>query len=68
VSDVADMQWCFPFRRQHFGVSTGADAKAIGAKRPQMTTDNTKLAIHRRILDARYHITVPCDNGTLGWL
>ena len=68
MSVVADMQWCFPFRRQHFGVSAGAEAKAIGANSPQPISDNTKLATNRRILDARYHITTWCDNGTLGWL
>jgi hypothetical protein len=56
MPDVADMQWCFPSRRQHSGVFVATDAKAIGARTPQPITDNTKLASNRRILD-RYAST-----------
>jgi hypothetical protein len=51
MPDTADMQWCFPFRRQHSPVFAATEAKAIGAKTPQPISDNTKLASNRRILN-----------------
>jgi hypothetical protein len=51
MPDRVDVQWCFPFRRQHASVLAATGAKVTGAKTPQPITDNTKLARNRRILD-----------------
>jgi hypothetical protein len=46
---MPDMQWCFPFRRQHACTTVVLAARPIGARRLQPIADNTKLANNRRI-------------------
>jgi hypothetical protein len=50
MPDIPDIQWCFPFRRQQAGLSAPVSAKAIGAMKLQAITDNTRLAMVRRIV------------------
>ena len=67
MSDMADMQWCFPFRRQHSSVFDATEAKAIGAKTPQPISANAKLAKKRRILDGYASTSQPrVTMGPLG--
>ena len=50
VSEIPDMQWCFPFRRQQEGAPAPVAAKAIGANQLKAITESTRLATKRRML------------------
>jgi hypothetical protein len=49
MSEVPDMQWCLPFRRQHAEGAVPVIPKANGARKLQTATESTKRATLRRI-------------------
>jgi hypothetical protein len=49
MTEVPDMQWCLPFRRQHAEGAVPAIPKAKGARKLQTVTESTKWATVRRI-------------------
>ena len=67
MPDMADMQWCLPFRRQHSSVFDATEAQAIGAKTPQPISANAKVAKKRLILNGYASTSLPpVTMGRLG--